>query len=344
MKISNIKVTITEKDIYSIITDVLNDYVDIDGLKIDKILVDKNIYVLGSYKYKITIPFELNISINSVSNNVLTLSIDKIKVKSLKIYSGIVKIIFKAIQNKVENLGIIFKEEYININFEKLCKVIPKVDFRLENLEIVPYGLRAELSDFNFVSEEKSDESYKAEDEKNEKATSDKNKNDVNKENKESFNKKIENINEYTYRKFRKEFEGKVSNKYKKVYPYVVLIPDIVALFLRLYKDNRVTKETKANISIALGYLFFPLDIIPDAIPFIGKIDDVAVVFYVLQKVLCDIPKEVVIDNWEGEENIIDIASEAIGFLQDKLGTKEIKKVIDFVRISSKKIFKFFVG
>ena len=43
MKISNIKVTITEKDIYSIITDVLNDYVDIDGLKIDKILVDKNI-------------------------------------------------------------------------------------------------------------------------------------------------------------------------------------------------------------------------------------------------------------------------------------------------------------
>ncbi len=126
------------------------------------------------------------------------------------------------------------------------------------------------------------------------------------------------------------------------MYPYVVMIPDIIALFMRLYKDKRVVKEVKFNISIALGYLLFPLDILPDTLPIIGKIDDLAVTFFILQKVLCDIPEEIILDNWEGQSNIIEVSREAMTLLNDKFGAKEIRKMVDVVRISIKKSIVFF--
>ena len=89
MNISNIKVVITEKDLNSIVTDVLTEYVHVDGLIIDKILIDEKISLSGSYKYKLSIPFNVDISIKRVENNVLYLSIDKINVKNLKIFTSL---------------------------------------------------------------------------------------------------------------------------------------------------------------------------------------------------------------------------------------------------------------
>lgn len=332
MKISNIKISITEKDLYSIVVDVLRDYVPVEGLKIDKILVDKNINVVGSYKHKVSIPFSVDISINKVENNKLYLSIDKINVKSLKIFKGIVNVALKVISSKVANFGIEFTDDTIIIDLYKLCKVIPMVDFKLEDLSIIPYGLEAEVSNFNFKNEnDKSND-------KNEK----KHEEEVPTSNVESNKKNLDSNKEYTYRRFRKEFKERFSAKYEKMYPYVVMIPDIIALFMRLYKDKRVAKEVKFNISIALGYLLFPLDILPDTVPIIGKIDDLAVTFFILQKVLCDIPEEIILDNWEGQSNIIEVSREAMTLLNDKFGAKEIRKMVDVVRISIKKSIVFF--
>ncbi|WP_346894985.1 YkvA family protein [Clostridium sp. UBA7503] len=328
MKISNIKISITEKDLYSIVVDLLRDYVPVEGLKIDKILVDKNINVVGSYKHKVSIPFSVYISINKVENNKLYLSIDKINVKSLKIFKGIVNVALKVISSKVVNFGIEFTDDMINIDLYKLCKVIPMVNFKLENLSIIPYGLEAEVSNFNFKNE-------------NDKSNG-KNEEEVPIYNVECNKKNLDSHKEYTYRRFRKEFKERFSAKHEKMYPYVVMIPDIIALFMRLYKDKRVAKEVKFNISIALGYLLFPLDILPDTLPIIGKIDDLAVTFFILQKVLCDIPEEIILDNWEGQSNIIEVSREAMILLNDKFGAKEIRKIVDVVRISIKKTIVFF--
>ncbi len=332
MKISNIKISITEKDLYSIVVDVLRDYVPVEGLKIDKILVDKNINVVGSYKHKVSIPFSVYISINKVENNKLYLSIDKINVKSLKIFKGIVNVALKVISSKVVNFGIEFTDNMIIVDLYRLCKVIPMVDFKLEDLSIIPYGLEAEVSNFNFKNE--NDKSNDKSEEKHEE--------EVPISNVESNKKNLDNHKEYTYRRFRKEFKERFSVKYEKMYPYVVMIPDIIALFMRLYKDKRVAKEVKFNISIALGYLLFPLDILPDTVPIIGKIDDLAVTFFILQKVLCDIPEEIILDNWEGQSNIIEVSREAMALLNDKFGAKEIRKMVDVVRISIKKTIVFF--
>ena len=45
----------------------------------------------------------------------------------------------------------------------------------------------------------------------------------------------------------------------------------------RLFWDRRVPLWTKLIPPVALGYVFFPLDIIPDVAPGLGQLDDVAV-------------------------------------------------------------------
>lgn len=352
MNISNIKVIITEKDLNSIVSDVLTNYVHIDGLTIDKILIDENINVVGSYKYKVSIPFSIDISIKKVESNILYLSLDAINVKSFKVFKGVINTVLKLVGSKVKEFGIIFENNLISIRFEELCKVIPMVNFSLKELKPIPYGLEAEVGDFYFNSEKLNSVSPSNETESGESADKDENLKDGqeldynlnisgNNEERKETNKVVSK--EYTYRKFRKELQDKFSDKNKKFYPYIVLIPDITALLFRLYKDERVAKEIKTNISIALGYLMFPLDIIPDIVPFLGKIDDLAVVFYILQKILCDIPEEVILDNWEGEANIIEVSREAMSLFNDKFGSKEIRKIVDYVRIAMKKTTNFFV-
>ena len=45
----------------------------------------------------------------------------------------------------------------------------------------------------------------------------------------------------------------------------------------RLFWDRRVPLWTKLIPPVALGYILFPLDIIPDVAPGLGQLDDVAV-------------------------------------------------------------------
>lgn len=348
MKISDIKVTITEKDLFSIIRDVFNDYVKVEGLSFEKILIDKNIELYGTYKNKINIPFSLIISIKEVKDNILTLGIEKVNIKNHKVFGGLINIVLKTIGGKVKDLGIVFEDNLVKVHFSQLCEVIPMVYFEMQGLEVIPYGLQAELKNFNFDGTEKSaeakeDKTPKDKEEKPEVKSEEKQEKEEGKSSANINHSEVKEGKEYTYRKFREELKGRFNAKYKKIYPYVVMLPDIIALMTRLYKDPRVTKETKANISIALGYLLLPFDIIPDSIPLVGKLDDVAVIFFVIQKIFCDIPTEVIVDNWEGEGDVIEVVSGAVNFFGDKFGTGEIKKVVDLIRISTKKAVKFFV-
>ena len=68
---------------------------------------------------------------------------------------------------------------------------------------------------------------------------------------------------------------------------YVALV-----LYYTLQSGN-VSLKDKAIIIGALGYLISPLDVIPDAIPIAGLGDDLAVLLYVMNKVLGEVPDDV---------------------------------------------------
>ena len=52
------------------------------------------------------------------------------------------------------------------------------------------------------------------------------------------------------------------------------LSPLYLRLYLRLFKDRRVPLWPKALVIVSLVYAFFPLDLLPDWLLFVGWIDD----------------------------------------------------------------------
>jgi len=62
------------------------------------------------------------------------------------------------------------------------------------------------------------------------------------------------------------------------------------------YKDERTPLKAKILIWITLGYLFSPIDLIPDFIPVIGYLDDLIIVPLLIAITIKLIPKIVWVD------------------------------------------------
>ncbi|HEV8054024.1 MAG TPA: YkvA family protein [Candidatus Limnocylindrales bacterium] len=74
--------------------------------------------------------------------------------------------------------------------------------------------------------------------------------------------------------------------------PLVSRAPMYGRLLLELVRDDRIPASQKAMLGIPLAYLALPVDLIPEFIPVIGAIDDVAVVILALDLFLEGVPRE----------------------------------------------------
>ena len=82
-------------------------------------------------------------------------------------------------------------------------------------------------------------------------------------------------------------------------------LPNFARLYWRLFRDRRVSILPKALLVLTLVYVISPFDVIPDFIPVIGEMDDVAVVLSVLWLFIRLCPPEVV------REIVHDVATRA---------------------------------
>jgi uncharacterized membrane protein YkvA (DUF1232 family) len=69
-----------------------------------------------------------------------------------------------------------------------------------------------------------------------------------------------------------------------------------VKFFHRLITDPRVPRLVKVLPFLLAGYLAFPIDLIPDFIPVLGYVDDVAIAVGVLALVIRLTPREAIDD------------------------------------------------
>jgi len=60
-----------------------------------------------------------------------------------------------------------------------------------------------------------------------------------------------------------------------------------------VYSDERTPTKAKILIWITLGYLFSPIDLIPDFIPILGLLDDIIIVPLLISLTIKVIPKQV---------------------------------------------------
>jgi uncharacterized membrane protein YkvA (DUF1232 family) len=67
-----------------------------------------------------------------------------------------------------------------------------------------------------------------------------------------------------------------------KITRIIYFLPNFLRLFWKLFRDPRVHWYNKAipviGGIIALSYILFPIDVLPDFIVFIGQLDDLTVV------------------------------------------------------------------
>jgi uncharacterized membrane protein YkvA (DUF1232 family) len=78
------------------------------------------------------------------------------------------------------------------------------------------------------------------------------------------------------------------------------LLPDLVRMLRRLAADPAVPRGVRVRLWLLLGYLAFPLDLVPDVIPVIGYADDAIVVALVLRSVTRRAGPEALERHWPG--------------------------------------------
>lgn len=84
-----------------------------------------------------------------------------------------------------------------------------------------------------------------------------------------------------------------------------LFLPHFGLLLRRLLGDPRVPRRSKLVLGGTLLYLFSPLDVIPDFVPGLGQVDDVVIVLLALHSLLNRVDEEVVLEHWDGGEDVI---------------------------------------
>jgi uncharacterized membrane protein YkvA (DUF1232 family) len=90
----------------------------------------------------------------------------------------------------------------------------------------------------------------------------------------------------------------------KRMKEILSLLPNLVKLVPKLLKDPRVASADKVALVAAVAYVIWPMDLIPDFIPFFGEVDDVYFLALALIRLLNRADEQVLRDNWEGPWDI----------------------------------------
>jgi uncharacterized membrane protein YkvA (DUF1232 family) len=77
-------------------------------------------------------------------------------------------------------------------------------------------------------------------------------------------------------------------------------VPDCVVLIRRLLGDARVPVRVRLLLALALAYVVFPIDLVPDFVPVAGQLDDAIVLALVLRQAVRAAGPAVVREHWPG--------------------------------------------
>lgn len=311
MKISGVQAQLVGSDILSII----NEFVKVDGLELKEVTIDNAINIKGTFKKGVSIDFSGQLTIEKVENSIVTAKFSKLKLMKLGFFRPIRSLALKIGLGQLKISGIDVTKDRVIIDIKKLLKDIPYVDIDLKALYIKGQALHAEVENINIslmgnIIKVEEPEVITEDEEKDE----------------EPVNK----VADY-YTLGRDKLQEKLPDGAKKISDYIFVVPDIVALICRMLKDSRVPIKTKLVVSASLAYVIFPTDLIPDKIPFIGKIDEIAVVFFALNRIATDVPTKVILENWAGKDELVLVLKNGLEYVTNFTGAKNVEKLYNVV-------------
>jgi uncharacterized membrane protein YkvA (DUF1232 family) len=93
---------------------------------------------------------------------------------------------------------------------------------------------------------------------------------------------------------------------------YAFFAPRLAVLIFRLMRDRRVPPRPKAILVLLAAYLASPVDLIPDFVPGIGRVDDLVLAAFALDQILNRIPDQYVREHWDGDEDVLQVVREIL--------------------------------
>lgn len=306
MKVSSAIIRLTSEDILGI----AHEYIDVEGLKIKEVSFNEFVTVRGTYKKAVEIPFQCTLGFGNIIQNNINVILFDLKIAKVGILASVRKFAVKNLLKDFQKYGIAATDNNITIDLNTIVKMIPFMDLSLKAINIVDNAIEVEAEDIKYEPK-KEVLKFQA-------------KNDS----KDETDFKISD----RYSKLKENIEDKVPEKYRGIIEYAMLIPDIGALLWRLFKDKRVNIKTKMLVGGLLAYIASPLDIIPDFIPLVGKVDDIAIVLFAMNKIINEVPKEVILSNWTGKEDIIKLVSDGVAFISKMFGSQNVGKLLNYVK------------
>lgn len=312
MKISKVQAQLNNEDILSII----NEFVELEFLSIDEVLIKNSIVIKGKLTKGITINFIVELNILKVEDGKLYIKVSKLKTGRLGIFRIIRSFGIKKALEFIPCEGIESKKDVIIIDIHKVLIDIPYVDVNISDVFIRKDLLYLEVDNINV--------SIKGNIIKDKEKTKD---DEIEEEIDINSIKKIKD----KYSEGRKKIQNDMPEKVKNISDYVLLVPDIISLIYRLLKDNRVPVKIKLIISGAISYVVVPSDLIPSKIPFIGEIDDIAVVFFALNRIVQDVDLKVLLENWEGSNELIIVLKSSLEYLVNFTKAQNLEKLCSVI-------------
>lgn len=78
------------------------------------------------------------------------------------------------------------------------------------------------------------------------------------------------------------------------------LLPDLVRLLKRVAADRAVPRMVRVELALVLGYIFSPIQLIPEFVPVVGFLDDAVLVAIMLRVVVRTAGPQMLAKHWPG--------------------------------------------
>lgn len=329
-KVTSVTMTMSETDLM----ENIREFVQVEGLTVNNVEFKNNsIEVTANFHKVIDIPFYASVHVASVASNVVRIKIEKIKVLKMGIPNALLSAGLAFAMKKAVDFGITYEDGHILVDVDAALQQVPHVHVMVDNI-IMENGLLAVkvsqiAADVKAMQADKEQEEAaqgEAEEEAIRLAA-------VEAEELEHFNTNLAAIQpaEDEYAKLRRDLSKRVPLDKKKHYEYIAALPDIVALGYRVMKDRRVLTKDKVIIGASLGYFLSPIDIIPEGIPVIGVLDDLALFVFGVNHLTNRIPLPIVVEHWSGDLKTLKFIKDNVGKIMSVTGSANIERVYDLV-------------
>jgi uncharacterized membrane protein YkvA (DUF1232 family) len=94
----------------------------------------------------------------------------------------------------------------------------------------------------------------------------------------------------------------------------VLMLPNVVKLLVSLMGDRRVPIARRVAVGLVAGYVVSPIDLVPDFVIGVGKLDDIIIVSLALDYLMRGIDESIILEHWDGSIDGLDLIRSLFGW------------------------------